>query len=236
MDPIAFEESKSNQPVPESAGGDATSSSPFTHMPHEQAERPTFSQSPALTDVSSDLPSSSRGGFSLLKSYAYLPEYAVLLIVLLAVVSAITTLFGIGIENLAGTSGPSDPYGYTEGISSFLLTSALASLIVTLPLAIALFVRTKRSEADAPLITQHRWRKGFLGAFLIIQTLSIIGSLFALAFDLLTRVINPGDAMAMFSSGDPLPIWAPIVTTLLSVSLMSLVVFVMSADYRKQKG
>lgn len=235
MDPIAFEaEKKSQAPEPNESSNDAfssPSSTPFTPM-HE-ASASVFSQPP--TQLSTPPRVSSGSKFSLLKSYAYLPEYAILLIVLLAVVSAIVTLFGIGIENLAGTSSPSDPYGYTEGISSFLLTSALATLIVTLPLAIILFIRTKRSEAESPLITQHRWRKGFLGTFLIIQTLSIICNLFALAYDLLSRVINPGGVAEMFT-GDALPVWAPIVTTLLSVSLMSLVVFVMSADYRKQRG
>ena len=233
MDPIAFEESKKEKP--EELANDGAASmphNPFTPTQHQPVHS-AFSTAPTQSVVS---PSSTSGSkFTLFKSYAYLPEYAVLLIVLLSVVSAITILFGIGIENLAGGSKSSDPYGYTEGIDTFLLTSSLASLVVTLPLAIVLFIRTKRSEAEEPLITQHRWRKGFLGTFLIIQTLSIICSLFALAYDLLSRVINPGGLAEMFA-GNMLPVWAPIVTTLLSVSLMSLVVFVMSADYRKQRG
>ncbi len=176
----------------------------------------------------------------LLRTSAYLPEYAVMLILLLALVGSVVTLIGLGIDSLihgeqaTTTSAYSDLY--SGSISTFELIWSLTVLIVSLPVFVWLFIRTRKTESEVPQIRRHRWRKAFLGIFLVIEGLTAVWTVGDLVYDLLGRAIG-GDAglFSYFSSGGQDPWWQGVIITILSVTVLLATIFVMSRDYRSRE-
>jgi|GEM_PF-6776025 len=177
------------------------------------------------------------------KSLAYLPEYAVMLMLLGVLVAALNTLIGIGIDALIkGEPASSGAGSYTDlyigNINSFELIWSLSALIASLPFFAWLFVRTRNTEAETPEIRQHRWRKAFLGIFLVVEGLTAVGTVGGLVYDLLGRAVGGQDAslLSYFSSGAKDPWWQVALVTLLNLAVLVAVIFVLSRDYRARKA
>jgi hypothetical protein len=107
-------------------------------------------------------------------------------------------------------------------------------LFAFLPLFIVLYVRTRGSERQTPQIRAHRWRKGFLGGFIVLQILGMAYAIAALAFNLISRVMPVGDLSAAYGATDD-PVWKPLLTTLVTVALTGFVIWVVTRHY-KQSG
>lgn len=172
------------------------------------------------------------------KSFAYLPEYLVMLLTLMATVSAIVTLIGTGIDSLVKSekAGTTSSYAsaYSENFNSFELVASLSTLAVALPIFIILFIRTKSIEQETPGVRNHRWRKGFLGSFLAIEGITVICTLISVAYDLIGRAIDSDNGVfSLFSGGAKDPWWQVVLTGLLSVAILLYVIYVVSRDYKQ---
>ncbi len=167
----------------------------------------------------------------------YLPEYLVMLILLAVVVGAITSLFAIGIDSVIPAETASKTSAYGADFSSFQLTWSLAALLSALPLFVWLFLRTRKVESSTPAVRNHRWRRGFLAGFIVVEILSIVSSVNSLFFDLIGRAIGEDNSgiFSYFASGDKDPWWQSVIITVVSVTLLGFVVFVMARDYRKRE-
>lgn len=174
------------------------------------------------------------------RSFAYLPEYLVMLVLLVTAVGAITSLVGVGIDSLIKSedTGSSSSYSsYSDNFSSFELVASLSALVVVLPLFILLFIRTKAAETESPGVRNHRWRKGFLGTFLVIEGLALIWTFIDLAYDLIGRAVSSdNDIFSLFSSGGTDPWWQGVLVAFINAAILAYVLFVVSRDYRQDQG
>jgi hypothetical protein len=173
------------------------------------------------------------------RSFAYLPEYFVMLVLLITVVSSITSLIGIGVDSLVKSekaSSLSSFSSYSENFSSFELVASLSALVIALPLFILLFIRTKTIETESPGVRNHRWRKGFLGTFLVVEGLTVIWTLTSIAFDLIGRLISTDSGLfSLFSGGAKDPWWQTVIVGIINVAVLLYVIFVVSRDYRQSQ-
>lgn len=172
------------------------------------------------------------------RSFAYLPEYLILLITLAITLSSITSLIGVGVDSLVkseDTSSSSDYSAYSsygENFSSFELVASLSALVVALPIFLLLLIRTKSVEAVTPEVKTHRWRKGFLGVFLAVQGLAFIWTLSSMAYDLIGRAVGGDGGIFSFFTGAADPWWQVVLVSLINALLILYVVIVVSRDYR----
>lgn len=167
------------------------------------------------------------------RSTAYLPEYFVMLVLLLVLVGSVSSLLAIGIDDLVKSEDlvtVSNPY--IGNVTSFQLAWSLAALLATLPVFAWLFVRTRNTEAEVPAVKQHRWRKGFLGAFLAIVGLSAVWSLGGFFFGLLARMLGEEGTLMSMLFVSPNPWWQDLIATGVNLGVLTLVIYVMSRDYR----
>jgi len=173
---------------------------------------------------------------------AYLPQYVVMLFLLGWLVFSINTLVGVGIDSLIpveeSASSTANVYSAsTSSYDAFSLVAALSVAVVSAPLFVWLFKRTKRAETQSPLIKEHRWRKAFLAVFLVLSSLAVVGIVIGLAFDLFARLISPDGIMGLLSMGsEASPWWQVVIVSLLNAALLAYVVFVMCSDYRAKDG
>lgn len=167
----------------------------------------------------------------------YLPEYLVQLILLAVIIGSITSLFAIGLDSVIPAETTSKASDYGADFSSFQLTWALASLLSALPLFVWFFIRTRKVQAEIPEVRNHRWRRGFLAAFIVVQLLTIVSSVNSMLFDLIGRAIGEDSSgiFSYFASGDKDPWWQVVLVTVVSVALVGYVVYVMARDYRKRE-
>ena len=213
---------------------------PFTHPePVITAAAPTPMQNvmPATQEIQSLVAARKPRFWS--RAFAYLPEYLVMLVLLSATVSAITSLIGTGIDSLVKSESKmsvSSFSSYGENFSSFALVASLSTLAITLPLFILLFARTKGSELDKPAIKGHRWRKGFLAVFLVVEGLALIWTLIDVAYDLIGRAVGSSSGVfSLISSGSSDPWWQVVLVGLINALLITYVLFVISRDYRQSQ-
>lgn len=203
--------------------------------------QPVAPSKPEFAPTASQTSSRPKFGFMSgknLKSNAYLPEYLLMLISLGSILASINTLVSYGIDALGETGSSSAAYDPFGAVSSFSMVISLASLAVFVPFFVALYKRTRNSESETPLIRAHRWRKGFLGAFIVLQVLAIIGSLIAMFYDIFSKFIPQANLYSAYASTDSsadAPLWKPIVSTLIHVILTSLVVWIVTRDYRQSR-
>lgn len=205
---------------------------PSVHSPAPKDHVPSFA---SITDT----PHKQKKVGFLRRTFAYLPEYFVMLVTLVVTVSAINSLIGIGIDSLVkdDTKQSSPYYGssYAENFSSFELVASLSALVVALPLFLILLIRIKTTEAQTPAVKTHRWRKGFLGVFIVTQSLAVIWTLSALAYDLIGRAISvDGGLFSMIGDYGADPWWQVTIVALLNALLLFYVILVVSRDYRTQ--
>lgn len=232
-------ESPKPAPRPADTGFNAqpTVSTPQSFVP--AAASPSQVATPTLHSASTSYAPKGGGRFSLFKASAYLPEYFVMLIMLVALIAAIASLVSVGLEHLAPKEtgeSPSDPFGYSDGISSFTLVSSLSTAIVALPAFLFFYFRTRAFEQQTPAVRAHRWRKGFLGLFIVIEALSIVGALVSLVFNLLSRSIDVGGFLSLLSTSEQnLPVWVPITSTLFTVLLTSYALYILTRYYRASR-
>ncbi len=172
-----------------------------------------------------------------LVSLAYLPEYFIMLVSLGSILAAITTLVRYGINGIGANNSASQSYSYFDSFSSFSLVISLASLAVFVPIFSWLYVRTRGTERIMPLVRAHRWRKAFLGVFIVTEILTVIFSLVWLGYDLVSRVIPEADLYSSYTNNgaDEVPLWKPILTTVISATITLFVVWIVSIRY-KQTG
>lgn len=174
----------------------------------------------------------------LFKSHAYLPEYLVMLLVLTSLLYALTNLLNLGIDSLIHAEKSSSSSGLASyyDIGSFELVSSLAALAVSLPAFIWLYIRTKAVEAMTPAVKTHRWRKAFLGTFIAIQLVTIIGNFSVLAYQLISRMVDTGNALTLLSGSEEAdPWWQLVVASLLTTALLSFVVYTLGKEYRSRE-
>lgn len=177
--------------------------------------------------------------FSWFKSFAYLPEYLVMLLMLTALLYAVTRLLNIGIDSIIHaekSTSSSSSLSSLYDISTFELVSSLATVAVSLPAFIVLYMRTKASETENPDVRTHRWRKGFLASFIVVQMLTIVGNLTSLAYQIISRMVDGKDALSLITGstqGDP--VWQLVLASILNVVLIAFVVFVIAKDYRSKE-
>ncbi len=224
------EAEKPGEPMPEYRAEPA----PSLPETAEEIAWPTSAPEPSYT------PQPISSGNWLTRAKAYLPEYAVMLILLSSVVFAVNTLVGIGIDALIAaeaaktTSSYSYSAGYADSFVSFQLVWSLAVVVIALPLMMLLYARTKGSESEAPAIVDHRWRKGFLGVFVAAHALSFICVVTGLAFDLLSRLIDTNGILGIFGANEAAdPWWQITLILLLNAALIGYVVMAMAANYRR---
>lgn len=207
-----------------------TGYSPFPAKPQEEpVTAPAVALKPAHFELTVD--SGDQVG-------TYLPEYLVQLILLVVIIGAVSSLLAIGIDSLIPSAKqPGGSLAYTVDLSSFQLTWALASLVSALPIFGWLFFRTKKVEFATPAVRGHRWRRGFLGAFLVTQILSIVSTIGYMLFDLIGRMVGGDDSgvFSYFTSGAKTPWWQVVIVSVLTVVFVGFVVFVMARDYKKSE-
>lgn len=175
----------------------------------------------------------------LLKSYAYLPEYLVMLLVLTSLLYALTSLLNIGIDSLIHAEKDSGSGGLASyyDLSSFELVTSLAALAVSLPAFIWLYIRTKATEAITPAVKTHRWRKAFLGTFIAVQLLTIIGNFTVLAYQLISRLVDESNALTLLSGSEEAdPWWQLTLASLLTAALLGFVVYILGKEYRSREN
>ncbi len=161
---------------------------------------------------------------------AYLPEFLIMLVALASVLSATSSLIATGIDKLPPNNSSSmDVWG---ALSSYTLLISLASLVVFLPIFVLLYLRTQGTEKQTPDVVTHRWRKGLLGGFIVIEALGVIVSLISLVYTLLSQFIKVGVPL-VGSSVSTTPVWKTIVSTLVSVALVTFVIWVVSRHYAR---
>ncbi|QQS19738.1 hypothetical protein IPL85_05740 [Candidatus Saccharibacteria bacterium] len=222
--PAPFQTESSNEgvitPTETTSNASATSSDPMT------------SSSGNATILSIQELPEKRGW---LKSYAYLPEYFVMLVVLTALLFALTNLLNIGIDSLISAEKSTGDDFNLYDFSNFELVSSLSSVIVGLPFFIMLYLRTKSYETESPAVVTHRWRKGFLGVFIVVQIMTIIGNLSGLVYQIVSRMVDGNDNLSLLTSatqGDP--VWQLVIASVLNTALIGFAVFVIGKEYRKQ--
>jgi hypothetical protein len=144
---------------------------------------------------------------------SYLVEYVISLFVLGGLLLASNTLFGTLINNWAGQT--------TENwLSSFehtLALSAIASLIVSLPIFAILHLRVRAAEVAEPKILHHRWREFVYNLFMVILGLVIVSTLVGLVYNVVKQIDATGD----FAAGSSW--WAGYAKTVFSLALVSFV-------------
>jgi hypothetical protein len=121
-------------------------------------------------------------------SKAYLPEFVLSLWVLAALHSGAIILFSNFLSNLGKDTGSTlgDGFAYSASLS------AISMVIVLLPAYYIMYKRlTAREKAD-PVILTHRWRKGFLGIFLVLIGLALIFTFTGMVFEIVTHLAASG--------------------------------------------
>ncbi|QQS18528.1 hypothetical protein IPL68_00195 [Candidatus Saccharibacteria bacterium] len=222
--------------------------SPTPLVPESSSVAVAASESPSPAVVSS--PVASSGNYasimsieeipekrSWLKSYAYLPEYFVMLVMLTTLLFALTNLLNIGLDSIINaeksTGDGYSPYDF----SNFELVSSLSAVIVSLPVFVVLYLRTKATEKVTPGIVTHRWRKAFLGVFIVVQLMTIIGNLSGLVYQIVSRIVDGKDTLSLLTSstqGDP--IWQLMIASTLNVALIGFAVYVIGKEYQRKEN
>lgn len=166
---------------------------------------------------------------------AYLPEYLLMLISLGSILAAINTLVTYGIDAIGKSTASASSYDPFGAASSLSMILSLATLAAFIPFFVVLYLRTRNSERVNPLIRAHRWRKGFLGTFIVLQLLTIVGSFIGMFYSLFSRFIPQVSLYGSDGSSADGPVWKPIVTALVHALLTGLVVWVVTRDYRQSR-
>lgn len=208
--------------------------------PESQSATPTVATSSAPIIASAPEPAATQYDMSIdddRQPGTYLPEYLVQLILLAILISSITSLFSIGVDSVIPSETARNAGGYGADISSFQLTWSLAGLLSSLPLFLWLFIRTRKVQSEIPEVRNHRWRRGFLGAFIVLQVLVIVSTINGMLFDLIDRAIGQESSgiFSFLASGDKDPWWQVVLVSLLSVAFIGFVVYVMARDYRRKE-
>ncbi len=162
------------------------------------------------------------------ESRAYLVEYALLLIALGTLLGTANSMFGGIIDYLGqvpkASWWSSGTWAYTASLSM------LATIVVFIPTFFLLTKRTEGSEGVNPEIKSLRWRKGFLGIFLILTTIVALGYGVAFFYTIFSKIASvglPNDGTAT--------VWRSITKDLFAFVLFALTVWLYSRDYGLQK-
>lgn len=186
-----------------------------------------YSEEPA-----SDVSQSSQSGW--LRATAYLPEFFIMLVTLASIVGATLGLINFAIISYTSTSSPSaEAYSYSADYSSWQSQFALAVLIIALPVFVWLYIRSVNYEKSVPAVTTNKWRRGFLGAFLIYEAVSLIGSLVGMAFILVTKISGLEVSALFFNVQNTQPWGAVVLDGLLAAAVYTYVIWRMSWSYRR---
>lgn len=163
------------------------------------------------------------------KSRAYLAEYGLMLILVLALVN----IFGMMLQEIVGKqasflygqfSGPIFPY--FPGFFGDMTIEILAGFLVVFPAVIILIQRTGASELEDPEIKKLGWRKGLLSLFLVVSMLWAIVSLISVLVAGLNYLSMLGTESATFD-------WREASENGLRAVLFILAGWALGSDYRR---
>ena len=155
---------------------------------------------------------------------AYIPEYAVLLLVTGSLLCIINALFW-GIIDYIGNPKPTGIWGggWQYTYSLFVLASAIASI----PIVLLLTYRTKGTEKDLNDIRGSSWRRGLLGVFLVIFGLTTVGYLVAFVYQVVSQMAGAGLVTANLGA------WKNYIKIGFSVVLFRITTLIYARDYRQ---
>lgn len=122
------------------------------------------------------------------ESVAYLPELFVSLWVLAGLHISVILLFNNLIDNVGKSSGSSFLSSFSYGTT----IASIASIIVALPVWYVLLRRTEGTEKAYPIIVWHKWRRAFIGIFIVFLILAVLGILTALVYEVLSKLAVSG--------------------------------------------
>jgi len=175
-----------------------------------------------------------------LYSSVYLPEYFVALFALATVTGSIALLVDLGIKYMfADTAALSQGIG--GAIDVLQLNWALASLVVALPVFVFLYMRLMNREKQDPGVVTHRWRKGFLGIFVVLEVLSVIGGFIGLFLSIFSRYITVSGGSDQYYTtsvsvtGPQEDIWRMILAAVLTGAITLFVAYVVARRYQEGK-
>jgi len=175
--------------------------------------------------TSSGMSSKKSGFFSkfLTNTRAYVPEYILLLVVTVSLVSIVNGLMS-NIVSYIGDPKPQTTWGggwqYTYSLS------LLAATLVLVPLLVILTKRIKGTEFRNETIKNAGWRKAFLGIFLLIVSLAALGYSIALVYQIISQIAGAG---LVTSSGG---IWKNYVRDIFAILLFGATTWLYARDYR----
>lgn len=159
---------------------------------------------------------------------AYLPEYAVLLIVIGSLLGVVNALFGSIIDafgaggNLSAWSGK---WAYSASLG------LLAAVLALIPLLLVFSRRTATSEAETPAVKDRSWRKAFLGVFLLITGLTTIGYIVGFLFVVVSAISNSGLGVETDNK-----VWQSLVKNGFAIVLFGCSALLYARDYRPQQS
>lgn len=160
------------------------------------------------------------------RTRAYLAEYAVVLIVLAALIALVNTFFAGIINSFDDQAG-----NWLSSWQYKLSLGQLAAVVAIVPLLTVLTKRTAGTEDDAPIVKESNWRKAFLGVFLIGIGLTAVGYVIGFVYVLVSLVANMGLAVDADSS----PVLA-LITTAFGALLFGFSALLYARDYRAGGG
>lgn len=159
-----------------------------------------------------------------------LPQvYVVEFVVYLLASSALIAISAILWRDIISSFGAQD-IGSLFGASFAYMSSIgmFAALAVLIPILLFTQSRNSRLELQNPEIKNHRWRKGFLGFFLVVLAISAISSAIGLLQGIFSSIANIG-----LSTGDAQPVlWKSVAIQLFNVVLFAGVAAIYARDYR----
>lgn len=130
-------------------------------------------------------PEGNRGG----KPTSYLVEYILSLIMVGTLLGLAITFFGNILDSIGGDSASS---GWA---ARWAFTTSLTQLSTAIVFVVGFWWLARRSyrvEDNAPEVKQHRWRKGFLGLFLVLVGLAALSAAVALVYHVLSLLASIG--------------------------------------------
>lgn len=172
-----------------------------------------------------------------LTAAAYLPEFIVMLVMLVTVASSINTLITVAVDSYTADyskNSSGESYYYGSDNNTWESHTALAALFVALPIFVWLFIRARSYEANHPAVSTNKWRRGFLGAAIAYKSLILIWGLMMMAFTLLTKATGASLSTLFFSFNDARPWWAVILAGILCSLVTGYVVWRLVEWYRSR--
>lgn len=177
--------------MPDDLKKPAETTPPVSELPKKPVNTPSpgstqgYTPPPAPTITSfSEMTS---GGLKLAR--AYLVEYFMSLLITGTLIGVAISFFNSIVSSIGANSSGS---GW---VAKFAYTSSLATLSTALVfIAVLVFVsrRCRALEEESPEIKANRWRKGFLGFFLILVAIAALSATVALVYGLVSLIASIG--------------------------------------------